>query len=405
MLRHALRQAGDRIVSIGWIAWVRTRLAWVSLTGWAVLACAILAALIAQWFGWVEAYALAIFALLLLLVAAVWVFVPSPHAVKVRLPQSRIVAGQSAMGEVRVRNTRHRRSATGVVELPVGSSAVGFIVPPLRGQQEWEEIFSVEARKRGVITIGPPRTVRTDALGLLRRLRQWSHAQRLHVHPKTIRVPFDATGALVDVEGVTTARLSSSDVSFHALRDYVPGDDRRNVHWPTTARTGRLVVRVFEETRRSHHLIMLDTRVEHWAGEDFELAVSVAASLGLSGFTASRKISFATSQGWISTSSPMRMLDELAELEVRIGASLRRRLREVITARPDISVLTLVVGPLTTDEEIARLNAVIGANIVCGVLRIAPGTAMRRHRLGAVSVVDCPSLDHLGRIVALGALS
>ena len=35
----------------------------------------------------------------------------------------------------------------------------------------------------------------------------------------------------MDVEGVASEKLTSSDVSFHALRDYEPGDDRRAVHW------------------------------------------------------------------------------------------------------------------------------------------------------------------------------
>ena len=118
------------------------------------------------------------------------------------------------------------------------------------------------------MTVGPARALRADPLGLIRRIGTWLEPVTLYVHPKTIRVPFDATGIHADVEGVTTAKLSSSDVSFHALRDYVPGDDRRNVHWPMTAHIGRLVVRQFEETRRSHHLVVLDTRLGQWNDRD-----------------------------------------------------------------------------------------------------------------------------------------
>ncbi|HBY22957.1 MAG TPA: DUF58 domain-containing protein, partial [Propionibacteriaceae bacterium] len=125
---------------------------------------------------------------------------------------------------------------------------------------------------------------------------------------------FDTAGFQSDVEGVTTARLSSSDVSFHALREYSPGDDRRHVHWPTTARTGKLTVRQFEETRRSHHTIFLDTSAAAWTSDEFELGVSVTASLALTGLNANRKVSVATSSEWISTASPLRVLDHLTEL-------------------------------------------------------------------------------------------
>src|SRR5699024_9984886 len=82
-----------------------------------------------------------------------------------------------------------------------------------------------------------------------------------------------------DLEGTPSSDLSSSDIAFHALRDYAPGDDRSHVHWRTTARTGKLMVRQFEETRRSHVVVALDDLAEHYASdEEFELAVSAAAS-------------------------------------------------------------------------------------------------------------------------------
>ena len=88
----------------------------------------------------------------------------------------------------------------------------------------------------------------------------------------------------------TTQDLSSSDVSFHALRDYVAGDDRRNIHWKTTARTGRLMVRQFEETRRAHLLIVLDLDHEAWGSdEEFEDGVSAAASLARATMSESKK--------------------------------------------------------------------------------------------------------------------
>ena len=47
----------------------------------------------------------------------------------------------------------------------------------------------------------PRARVRSDALGLLRRVRMWDEPVLLHVHPRTVRVPFDATGFQLDVAG------------------------------------------------------------------------------------------------------------------------------------------------------------------------------------------------------------
>ena len=68
-------------------------------------------------------------------------------------------------------------------------------------------------RRRGLIRIGPAHAVRADALGLVRRVSTWDNPETLHVHPRTVRVFFEVIGFQLDVEGVVTAKLSSSDVS------------------------------------------------------------------------------------------------------------------------------------------------------------------------------------------------
>ncbi|MEK8225714.1 DUF58 domain-containing protein [Oerskovia sp. M15] len=88
-------------------------------------------------------------------------------------------------------------------------------------------------------------------------------------------------------------------MSFHALRDYVPGDDRRHIHWKTTARTGQLMVRQFEETRRSHLAVILSTRSEDYGhADEFELAVSSCGSLGLQAIKEDRG-----SRSWSTTAA------------------------------------------------------------------------------------------------------
>ena len=145
-----------------------------------------------------------------------------PHLVSIRVPNERIVAGQTAVGELVVRNERARPVRAGIIELPIGTGTGEFVVPPLGAHATWDEMFLISSRHRGLINVGPARSVRSDALGLLRRVRSWDEPVVLHVHPRTVRVPFDATGFQLDVEGVSTGKLSSSDVSFHALRDYEP---------------------------------------------------------------------------------------------------------------------------------------------------------------------------------------
>ena len=70
----------------------------------------------------------------------------------------------------------------------------------------------------------------------------------LYVHPRTVAVPSTSAGLVRDLEGNASRRLVDADMSFHAIRAYAPGDSRRQIHWKSTAKTGQLMVRQFEES-------------------------------------------------------------------------------------------------------------------------------------------------------------
>ena len=199
---------------------LKTLVGAVTPTGWAVITLVIVGLALAVAFQWVEALACALAGVVALALAAMRVAWRPPHVVSIRVPNERIVAGQTAVGEISVRNERARSVRSGIIELPIGTGTGEFVVPPLGAHETWDEIFLISSRHRGLINVGPARAVRSDALGLLRRVRMWDEPVLLHVHPRTVRVPFDATGFQLDVEGVSTGKLSSSDVSFHAPVSY-----------------------------------------------------------------------------------------------------------------------------------------------------------------------------------------
>ena len=377
----------------------------VTPTGWAVITLALVGLALAVAFQWVEALACALAGVVALLLAAMRVAWRPPHVVSIRVPNERIVAGQTAVGEISVRNERARSVRSGIIELPIGTGTGEFVVPPLGAHETWDEMFLISSRHRGIINVGPARAVRSDALGLLRRVRMWDEPVLLHVHPRTVRVPFDATGFQLDVEGVSTGKLSSSDVSFHALRDYEPGDDRRAVHWQSTARLGKLIVRQYEETHRSHHVIVLDTSRDAWDHDTFETAVSVAGSLGLANLRESRPVSLTTTEGWLPSGVAMRMLDALSEVKARSFGDLSRRVREAVAQRPGVSALTLIVGPNVTDIEAAHLARLAPIDVPVSIIRIGAEGVRARRDLGRGVLLDCSTLDDLPRIIVAGGLA
>lgn len=384
---------------------LKALVAGVTPTGWAVVMLVVVGLALAVAFQWVEALACALAGVVALLLAAMRVAWRPPHVVSIRVPNERIVAGQTAVGEISVRNERARSVRSGIIELPIGTGTGEFVVPPLGAHETWDEMFLISSRHRGIINVGPARAVRSDALGLLRRVRMWDEPVLLHVHPRTVRVPFDATGFQLDVEGVSTGKLSSSDVSFHALRDYEPGDDRRAVHWQSTARLGKLIVRQYEETHRSHHVIVLDTSRDAWDHDSFETAVSVASSLGLANLRESRPVSLSTTESWLPSGVAMRMLDALSEVKARSFGDLSRRVREAVAQRPGVSALTLIVGPNVTDTEAAHLARLVPIDVPVSIIRIGAEGVRARRDLGRGVLLDCSTLDDLPRIIVAGGLA
>ncbi|MDN6178840.1 MAG: DUF58 domain-containing protein, partial [Micrococcaceae bacterium] len=318
----------------------------VSPLGWLLAAVVLVLALLGGMFGWQEARIAALMGALLLLLAIAFILGRSVFRVSLDLNRTRVAVGDRAVGGLEVQNASGKTLLPVSMELPVGTSTAFFRIPRLASEAAHEELFTIPTHRRAVIAVGPVRSIRQDPFGLLRRQVKWTEEQDLFVHPATTALGGTSSGFIKDLEGEPTRVLSSSDVSFHALRDYVPGDDRRHIHWKTTARTGELMIRQFEETRRSHLAIALSTNTaEYAAPDDFELAVSVAASIGLQAVREQRNLSVVTQTGPLRTETGRNLLDDCTRVEARPRRSdLIDLSRTTNDAVPNASVFFLVTG-------------------------------------------------------------
>lgn len=375
----------------------------VTPTGWALLVATIVGALLGWGRGWLEFRALAVSAVVVLLVASVSVLRRRQHSVTLELGRPRVQAGESALGRIEIRAAGGRGTAPTTMELPVGKAVATFRVGHLGPDDEHEELFSIPTRRRGVIPLGPVRSVQVDPVGAISRAKVLTESTELYIHPRLIHLDPGAVGVLKDVEGITTAKLSSSDVSFHALRDYVPGDPRRSVHWKTTAKTGRLMVQQFEETMRAHLLILLSTRSDDYATEDdFELAVSTAASLGVATLRDDRQLTVRTSAGDLNFPNTLGFLDSLSAVELGAQGREMRELAALSTNLSGISVSALVSGDVAP-ADLRAAQLLLPAGVRTFAVRCASTLDLSRRRVGDLTVLDVPRLDDLP--VAVGSLT
>ncbi|MDQ1137987.1 hypothetical protein QE410_002786 [Microbacterium sp. SORGH_AS 1204] len=246
-------------------------------------------------FGWVEWMVAGVAGLLLVVMSIPFLFGARAYDVDLTLQHERVVAGHGVTGEIVVRNDSARPALPGRLDIPVGRGLVEFAVPFLRSGHVSREPLDIPPLPRGVVRIGPVTTVRSDPVGLLRREHSFDDVHDLFVHPRTVALPSTSAGLIRDLEGSATRRLVDADMSFHAIREYVPGDARRQVHWKSTAKTGRLMVRQYEESRRSRMAIVLAAATaEYTDADEYELAVSAAASLGLRAVRDARDVDIVT---------------------------------------------------------------------------------------------------------------
>jgi len=253
----------------------------VTPLGRVVALAAVIAGAVGYALGWRELVAVAWTGVALGVIALLHLVGSSGVEVSLRLPRDRVVAGERAPATVAVRNPLRRRAVGLTVEVPVGSGLAEVHVPSLAHGHSHEDVFVVPTTRRGVIALGPARIVRGDPIGLVRRESAEAAATRLLVHPRTLAMPSTSTGFVRDLEGRATRDLTDSDVSFQSLREYVPGDPVRHIHWRSTAKTGVHMVRRFEETRRSHIMVALSLHAGDYGDGTAAAVADAAGSAGV----------------------------------------------------------------------------------------------------------------------------
>jgi uncharacterized protein (DUF58 family) len=99
-------------------------------------------------------------------------------------------------------------------------------------------------------------------------------------------------------------RVEHGGTNLVSLREYVPGDDLRRLHWATSARTGTLMVREDADPARAHLVLLLDDRAASHPDGEIEDAVEVAASLASAAHEAGHPVRLLTVSGRLDLAEP-----------------------------------------------------------------------------------------------------
>jgi len=254
---------------------------------------------------------------------------------------------------------------------------------PLGPGERQELKLSFTPRRRGRIELAGLTVGRPDALGLVRGLARLPLPARLTALPRRYRLPEITLPGKRKFQpgGMSLAASVGDSEEFLALRDYRPGDPLQRVHWKSFARTGKPVVKEYQDEFFERHALVLDTG--SLAGEDaaFEDAVALAASFvytidthdclldllfvgpgagaGRSADEADRPAIGAYTAGRGQLQS-QHMLEVLAAVAPSAPAAFTELSRAVIARRDSLSSVILIL--LGWDEERRKLASALQAS-------------------------------------------
>jgi uncharacterized protein (DUF58 family) len=360
--------------------------------GWGTAAVSVVLYAAGWWLGYPEPAMLAVAGLVAVAAAALWTLPQPKLDVRREIAPLKVERGEPAVGVLHV--TNKGRGVRGLsAQDAAGPTSVAVDIPRLRPGGKRTVTYRLPTARRGEIPVGPLRLVRADPLRLARRIREYGTPRILLVRPKTVRLALLPSGRAYHLEGPTSDKSPAGTATFHALREYVIGDELRHIHWKSSARTGTLMVRQLVDASLPTTTIVLEARPGSWPEpDDFELAVDAAASVAAGAASATFPVRILTGNGQVADTrggpdDVEVLLDRLTAVQPQEGP--QSTVDAVRRVRPGGSLVVV-----TNDTaELGRIASVRSRFDRIVVLRVRPSGPAAAPP--GVQMVDFADLDAL----------
>jgi uncharacterized protein (DUF58 family) len=267
-------------------------------------------------------------------------------------------------------------------EMP-GHYARRVVTVPAKG----EKTFRVRSTigRRGLYSIGPVEVTTGDPFGLFHHKRTFGRAQNVLVYPRATELPnFSVPAANLPGEGRFRRRTHYVTPNASGVRPYEFGDSFNRIHWASTARTGDLMVKIFELDPASDIWVILDLDREVHLGEGDdsteEYGVRISASVARYFLTANRSVGFMTFgrnfdviEADRGVQQYTRILESLAMArssgDVPLGNLLSNEAR-----RFGRHTTVVVITPSTDERWVAGLGALQQRGVKVAAILLEPST-------------------------------
>jgi uncharacterized protein (DUF58 family) len=148
------------------------------------------------------------------------------------------------------------------------------------GRRRFAGGFELREVPRGRYAFDTVRLTIEDPFALARASLVQGERQALVVYPRLVSLTrLFSEGHAQAQDGRRLLLRRPTGYELHGVREYVEGESLRNVHWRSTARRGRLMVKELEDAPSDEVAVLLDGDELGAAGESFDVAVRAAGSI------------------------------------------------------------------------------------------------------------------------------
>lgn len=298
----------------------------------------------------------------------------SHHRLRIRrrLSETRVQPGQRVHVELEVENQTSAQTSFLLIEdrLPsaLGRSA-RLVIASLHGRGKQRVRYTLTPRRRGRYVLGPLTVDLSDPFALTKVRVEFDEREELVVAPEVENLvggpdsPFGLTSGLA-----LAKHLFRTGDEFYTMRPYVEGDDLRRIHWRSVARSGELMIRQDESSRRSNAVLFIDTRdsaVGQTHSPCFEKVVSAGASLGILLLRYGFSVKLVTTQLPPQRVGEEELLEALAGISHSTSRALSTGLARLRMAAGSDTTLVVAGAPPPPNELAAliRTGAMFGPKI------------------------------------------
>ena len=226
--------------------------------------------------------------ILLLLIVVSWIWSRAGSSqldAEVRRPSGPFSVGDTVSERITIYNRGRTPKAWVEVEDKTSLPGVSFRhVTPLGIMVPFNISYSeATLTKRGEFVLGPLVVRVADPFSLFPREVEFGGVDKILVYPRIEALPdFAAPNPHLVGEHSRRHRANMVSTDVSSVREYADGDSMGRIHWLTTARTGRLMVKQFDQGSSSHLWVLFDQHRDAQAGEGEESTDEYGATLAAS---------------------------------------------------------------------------------------------------------------------------